>query len=179
MNNCLTIKHFQDNPLDLAALYEEQGNIEKAILAYKLAMLKPELKTQWDAIYWKISGLEKNQHEKIGHVSPTLSIARLTFGPSLLYLALLLIQVGVNPFTHSDPMLWFGLLWVMLGGFMIALASVQSHNRLWKLLFNSAGENATSASRLTMAAGGWILVLLPHIMLFLIALFRLTNNSPQ
>jgi tetratricopeptide (TPR) repeat protein len=167
------LRHFQKDPLDLAAMYEEQGDLDKAIATYQLAMVKSASKKHWDGIYWKIVRLENLRQEKITHVSPGVSIARLTGGPPLLYFMLMLVQVGVNPFAHPEPLLWFGFFWAFLGGFMIALASVRSRHFLWRLLFKDISSGGTSTARLMMAAAGWILVLLPHIMLVLTAYQRL------
>jgi tetratricopeptide (TPR) repeat protein len=169
------LHHFQQNPLDLAAMYEEQGDLDKAIDTYKRAALNPGFKNQWNSIYWKIVGLENLYQEKIAYVSPAVSIARLTGGPPLLYFMLMLIQVGVNPFAHPEPLLWLGFFWVLLGGFMIALASVRSRHFLWILLFKDISAGGTPTARLAMAAAGWILVLLPYVMLFLTAFYRLRD----
>jgi tetratricopeptide (TPR) repeat protein len=171
------LQHFHDNPLDLAAMYEEQGNIEKAIETYGIAALKSTSKNEQARIYWKTVQLENMRHEKIAHISPTVSIARLTAGPPLLYFMLLLLHVGFNLFAYSDPLLWFGFFWVLLGGFMIALASVRSHHRLWSLIFKDGGSSGTPTSRLFMSAAGWILVALPFMLLFLMAYNRLYNYS--
>lgn len=167
------IKHFHDNPFDLAALYEEQGNIEKSIEVYRLAAINPNFRKRWDEIYSKILKLENLQQEKIAHISPTVSIVRLSFAPTLLYLVLMLVHVGVNPLAHPDPLLWIGFFIVLLGGVMNALASVQSHNKAWSLLFKTAAANSTPASRFIMAAGGWVLIIIPHIFLFLMAALRI------
>ncbi len=172
-NELRRIKHFHENPMDLASLYEEQGNIDMAIMTYKVAAVDPKFKKKWDDIYWKIISLERMKNERIRYVSPTVSIARLTFGPALLYLALLLVHVGVNPLAHPEPILWVGFFWVLLGGFMIAMATVRTHSRLWNLVFKNAGESGTPATRFMAALGGWILVLLPHIVLFFVAVLRL------
>jgi tetratricopeptide (TPR) repeat protein len=166
-------RHYQEHPIHQAELYEERGEIDKALMSYRRIALKPESKEEWNKVYWKIIQLENLQQEHIAHVSPSLSIARLTAGPPLVYFMFVLVQVGVNPFAHSDPLFWFGMLWVMLGGFMIALASVRSHNRLWMLLFKDVGASGTPPARLVTAMAGWILVLLPHVMLFVSAWQRL------
>ncbi len=170
------LKHLKENPLDLAALYEEQGNINGAIRMYSLAAQNPNLKKQWNKIYWKIVGLENLELEKIAHISPAVSITRLTFGPLLLYSVLLLIQVGINPIAYPEFGLWLGLPVVGVGGFMIALASVQSHNRIWSVLFKSPGASATTTSRFAMAVIGWVLVLFSYAFLFLSAVFRFWNG---
>lgn len=167
------LRHFKNNPLDLAAMYEEQGDIEKAIETYGIASLKARSKSEQDSIYWKTIRLENLRYEKIAHISPAISIIRLTAGPPLLYFMLLLVHVGLNPISNSEPLLWLGFFWVLLGGFMIALASVRSHHRLWSLIFKDAGSGGTPTARFFMAATGWILVFLPFGMLFLIAFGRL------
>jgi tetratricopeptide (TPR) repeat protein len=167
------LRHFKNNPLDLAAMYEEQGNIGKAIETYSIASLKARSKSEQDSIYWKTVRLENMRYEKIAHVPPAVSIARLTAGPPLLYFMLLLVHVGLRPITNSELLLWFGFFWVLLGGFMIALASVRSHHRLWLLIFKDAGSGGTPTARTSMAVAGWILVFMPFAILFLIAFGRL------
>lgn len=167
------LRHFKDNPLDLAALYEEQGNIEKAIEAYGIAALKSKSKGEQNSIYWKTVRLENMRQEKIAHISPTVSIARLTAGPPLLYFSLLFLHLGMNPIANPDFLLSLGFLWVLLGGYMIALSSVHSHSRLWFLLFRDTGWGGTPTARFSMAAAGLILVILPFVLLFYTAFARM------
>ena len=167
------LQHFHDNPLDLAAMYEEQGNIEKAIETYGLASLKAKSKSEQNDIYWKTVRLENLRHEKIAHISPAISIVRLTAGPPLLYFMLLLVDEGLNPIANPSLLQWFGFFWVLLGGFMIALASIRSRHRVWTLLFKDVSSGGTPVARFVMAAAGWILVILPFAVLFLMAFNRL------
>ncbi|MDD2921459.1 MAG: hypothetical protein PHQ36_04165 [Anaerolineales bacterium] len=170
-------RHFQEHPIHQAELYEERGEIDKALLTYRMVALNPESKAQWNKIYWKIIELENIKQENIAHISPALSIARLTAGPPLVYVMFALVHVGVNPFAHQDPLIWLGLVFVTLGGFMIALAAVHSHNRLWTLLFKDAGAKGAPTARLFMSIAGWALTLIPHIMLFVLAWRRLINYA--
>ena len=89
------LRHFKNNPLELAAMYEEQGNIEKAIETYGTILLNTTSKSEQNSIYWKIVRLENLRQEKIAHISPTISIARLTAGPPLLYFMLLVTAHGI------------------------------------------------------------------------------------
>ena len=171
------LQHFQNNPLEFAAMYEEQGNIEKAIEMYGIAALKSTSKREQNRIYWKTVSLENLRQEKIAHISPAVSIARLTAGPPLLYFMLLLIHVGMNPVANPELLLWFGFFLVLLGGFMIALASVRSHHRLWSLLFKDVSSGGTPTARFFMSTTGWTLVSLPFILMFLMAYNRLYNFS--
>jgi tetratricopeptide (TPR) repeat protein len=171
------LQYFLQNPLDLATMYEEHGDFERALAIYRRAVLKTESNPQWDAIYHKIIRLENLQQEKIAHVSPTISIARLTAGPPLLYLSLLFIQVGINPLADPQPLLWLGFLWVLVGGFLVALASVRSRHRLWSMIFGDASSGGTPKSRLVLNAAGWALILLPHLLLVVEAVYRLLNTK--
>jgi tetratricopeptide (TPR) repeat protein len=171
------LQHFQNNPLEVAAMYEEQGNIDKAIEMYGIAALKSTSKKEQNSIYWKTVSLENLRQEKIAHISPAVSIARLTAGPPLLYFMLLLIHVGMNPVANPELLLGFGFFLVLLGGFMVALASVRSHHRLWTLLFKDVSSGGTPTARFFMSATGWILISLPFALLFLMAYNRLYNFS--
>jgi tetratricopeptide (TPR) repeat protein len=167
------LRHFKNNPLDLAAIYEEQGNIEKAIETYSIASLRSTSKSEQNSIYWKTIRLENLRQEKIAHISPAVSVARLTAGPPLLYFLLLLLHMGFNLISNPDPLLGLGFFWVLLGGFMIALASVRSRHRLWSLIFKDAGSGGTPTARFIMSAAGWMLVAIPFALLFLMAYIRL------
>ena len=169
------VRRLQEDQIHQAELYEERGEIDKALTIYREIELKSTSKEQWKKARLKIIQLETLQQENIAHVSPTLSIARLTAGPPLVYFMFLLVHVGINPFAHPDPFLWFGMLWVTLGGFMVALASVHSHNRVWALLFEDVGARGTPPARLAMAFAGWLLIILPHVMLFISAWYRFSN----
>jgi tetratricopeptide (TPR) repeat protein len=167
------LRHFKNNPLDLAAIYEEQGNIEKAIETYSIASLRSTSKSEQNSIYWKTIRLENLRQEKIAHISPAVSVARLTAGPPLLYFLLLLLHMGFNLISNPDPLLGLGFFWVLLGGFMIALASVRSRHRLWSLIFKDVGSGGTPTARFFMSAAGWMLVAIPFALLFLMAYIRL------
>jgi tetratricopeptide (TPR) repeat protein len=171
------LRHFQENLLDLAETYEEAGNFEKAMESYDLALTKAKSNREWNDIYRKRARLEDLRQENIAHISPMLSVARLAGGPALLYLSLLLVHNGLNPFANPDPLLLAGILWVILGGGMIAFAAVRSHHRLWFVIFKDVGSGGTPTARFAVSATGWILVLIPHILLFKLALDRLFESD--
>ena len=89
----------------------------------------------------------------------------------------MLVHVGFNLIAKPEPLLWLGFFWVLLGGFMIALASVRSRHRLWSLIFKDTGSGGTPTARFFMSAAGWVLVALPFMLLFLMAYIRLSNFS--
>jgi hypothetical protein len=158
----------------MAVMYEEKGELDKAIAEYSRAAFHPNTKHQANAIHRRVTRLENLRLEKITHIPPAISIARLTAGPPLLYLMFTLVQVGLRPFANPEPLLWLGFLWVLLGGFMIALASVHSPERLKFILSDRFGVKMIPVARSAMLIG-WLLVLLPHVMMIVIAFQRLMD----
>lgn len=171
------LRHLRENPHELAAIHEERGELDKAIEQYQAILMSPQFKKQRHLIDRKIVQLKVRRGEKIVHVSPTASIARLTAGPPLAYLFMLLIHVGINPFASPDPILWTELLVSLFGGFLIAFASVRSHNRLWFVLFRDVSMGGTPLARASVMTLGWILVLLAFLNLFASALLRFIATS--
>ena len=169
------LRHLRENPNELAAIYEERGEIDKAIEQYQITLMQPEFKKRWREIDRKIVQLKVRRGEKIVHVSPAASIARLAVGPPIVYFSMLLIHVGINPFANPEFVLWTELLVTLLGGLLIAFASVRSHNRLWFLLFRDVSRGGTPLARASMMVTGWILVLIPFVHLFSSALLRLLS----
>lgn len=161
----------QQNPLDLPSLLEEQGRIDEAILAYQRAAARAKTSQEWDEIFRNLTRLEDLRNEGIVHVSPAVSIARLTAGPPLLYLVSLLLHVGLNPLS-ADFIFWIGLAWSLLGGFFIALGTIRSRHRLWVLL-GDPSASGKPLSRFALRTSGWILVLLSFALLTMDALQRL------
>jgi tetratricopeptide (TPR) repeat protein len=171
-------RHFLENPIHQAELYEEQGDIDKALITYRRIAANTDAKSkEWNRIYWKITELENFKHERIALVSPVLNIVRLTAGPPVVYFLFVLVHVGINPFAYPDPISWLGLVWVTLGSFMVALAAVRSHHRLWALVFRDVGAKGTPATRRVMSFAGWMLVILPHLVLFASAAYRMLNYT--
>jgi len=171
------LRHIKANPDELAAMYEERGEIDKAIEQYQLILMEPQFKKRRREIDGKIIQLKIRRGEKIVYVSPGVSIARLAAGPPLVYFFMLLIHAGFDPFTSPDPILWLELPMTLLGGVMIALATVRFHHRLWFRLFRDASTGGTPLARATMMTLGWMLVLIPFLHLFASALLRLITTS--
>jgi hypothetical protein len=92
----------------------------------------------------------------------------------LVYLAFMLIQVGIWPFAHPEPLLWMGFVWVLLGSLMIALTTVHSPERLKQILSQQFGANGLPVARSALVLG-WFLVLLPYGLLLTVALLRLSK----
>jgi len=161
------------DPRSQARQYEAEGRLEEArLVLLELASVTKDSHA-FDQIYKEITRLEGLQDENIAHVSPALSIARLAAGWPLLYLSLALIQSGLNPIAHPAWYLWLGLPIVTVGGFLLAFTEVRSRNPFWRAVF--AEENAAGSEMARMSAyiGGWMLVILPHLLMFTDAVNRL------
>jgi tetratricopeptide (TPR) repeat protein len=151
------LKHFRDNPLDLASLYEEEGKFDEAIAALHRAALTFNYGPEFDRIYANIERLERRKTSGVVHIRPTHSIARLTFGPPVLFFLLMLVHNQMNPFAFT-PLLWLGVLMTLGGGFLLALANVRSRHPLWVKLFDDPSASSSPLARLTVSLAGWLLL---------------------
>ena len=166
------LQHFQENPMDLAARYEEEGKYEKAIAAYRKAAMQIRYGPQFDQIFKNIERLEKHKDSGVVYVRPDQSIARLTFGPPILFLLLMLVHNQLNPFAFT-PILWLGVILTLLGGFLVAVANVRSRHRIWEKLFDDPGGGGSPLARLTVSLAGWLLLFISYAYLMQISFERL------
>lgn len=166
-------RHFQQDPLDMVAYFEEQGRIDEAIALYQEIAAKSTGSPEFDRVYREIVRLEDLKIEKIRYIRPAVSIARLTAGLPVLYFLLVLLQEGLNPVAHFTFYLWGSAPLVVLGSFLISMATVRSRHALWQRLFNDRGAGGSRVARWTVALAGWILVVLPHLLLVRDSLVRL------
>lgn len=177
MQTALTLKekrHLRAHPLDAAERLEESGKIEEALKVYEVqAAITKNLK-EFEYIQRQINRIKGLREEKIPHVTPASSIARLTCTWPLLYLSFALMHMGLNPLKHPNFYLGLGLPLVIMGSFMLALAEVRSHHIVWQKIFHEQGTGS-SLARSATAATGWFLVLVPYVLLLLDSLKRLWN----
>jgi hypothetical protein len=167
------LQHFRENPLDRAAKYEEDGKYEEALAAYQRAALVINYGPQFDKIYKNIERLEKHKESGVVYVRPDQSIARLTFGPPLLFFLLMLIHNQMNPFAFT-PDLWVGVVLTFGGGFLLAVADVRSRHAIWVKLFDDPGGGGSPLARVTLSLAGWLLLFISFTYLFQISFERLS-----
>ena len=169
-------RYFRDNPLELAASYEEHGEIEKARQLYEMLAAKTKDRKTWQGFFQEVQRLEQLQLEKIVHVSPRVTIARLSAGPPLLFLSFILMQIGFD--IRQLTLLMSGeFLLVLIGSFLLAAASVRSGHFIWEKL-GSAGGRGSKALRLFVGAMGVFLMFVPFVLLSLEAFLRWTEVFP-
>ena len=170
--------HFQRNPMDLAAYYEENGEQNKALEMYQVLAAEAKNSAEFDRIYKNIERLEDVRVEKIRHVRSAATILRLSAGFPLLYIFEILIQEGLNPIRHPAPHLWIGIPLVIAGGFLLAVSGVRSRHVIWRRWFGEQEGSGSSAARVLVAIAGWFLVLMPHVVLALDSVVRMQTFAP-
>ncbi len=163
---------FRDDPVSFAVQLERSGKIDEALEKYRELAAKAKDLQKFDHIYLQIARLEKLKKENVQFVAPTSSIWRLTFTWPLLYFFLVLVQVGLNPFAHPSIFLWLGLPWVFVGSLLLSVSEIRSRHAIWRKVFSQRGEGSNTARMIT-ATAGWLLVILPHIILLLDSINRL------
>jgi tetratricopeptide (TPR) repeat protein len=160
--------------LEEAKYLEQEGRFDEALMVYKIEAAMANDTQAFNEIYKKIVHIEGLQFDRIRFVSPRATIVRLTLTWPLLYLSLALVQVGLRPLNHPTSYLWFALPWVVLGSYLIAVSEVRFRHAIWKRLFTQSGDGTFSA-RLAVGAVGWLLVLIPMILIVIDSLNRLSD----
>ena len=161
------------DPLWEAERLEHEGKIEEAKKAYEILAARTKNSREFDHIYRQIVRLEGLQQDNIRFVPPPSSIRRMTFTWSLLYLSLVLVQVGLNPFAHFS-FLWLGLPAVALGSFLLAVSEVRTRHVIWEKIFLEEGSGSSFA-RMVLTVAGWVFVIVPFVLMILNSLARLQN----
>ena len=172
-------QYFQRNPLELAAYFEEKGDLDKALELYHALAAEAGDSSEFDRIHKEIVRLEDMKIEKVRHVRPAITILRLSTGLPLLYILEILLQEGLNPIKYPAPDLWIGIPIVALGSFFLAVASVRARHAIWHRWFGEQAGRGSTLARTVVAVAGWVLVLTPHLLLVLDSYFRLrTFQTP-
>jgi tetratricopeptide (TPR) repeat protein len=158
-------KYFQRNPLELAAYYEEEGKLDQALELYNVLAAGAGQGAEFERIYKNIVRLEDARIENIRHIRPAFTIFRLSVGLPLLYILEVFVQEGLNPIRHPAPDLWIGMPLVILGSFLLTVASIRSRHAIWQRWFGDQGGRGSNAARALVALAGWMMVLTPHLLL--------------
>ena len=172
-------RRFQRNPLDLAAFYEEDGKLDKALELYRVLAAEAGDGSEFERIYKNIVRLEDAKIENVRHIRPAFNILRLSIGLPLLYILEVLIQEGLNPIRFPAPDFWIGIPMVMFGSFLLAVAGMRSRHAIWKRWFGDPDGKGSNMARVLVAVSGWGMVLTPHLLLVWDSFVRLqTFQAP-
>jgi len=157
--------YYQRHPLELAAHFEEEGELDKALDLYQVLATEAGDSPEFERIYKNIVRLENSKLENIRHIKPGFTILRLSIGLPLLYLLEVLVQEGLNPFKHPAPHLWLGLPMVILGSFLLTVAGLRVRHTIWRRWFGAHNGMGSNIMRTIVTLIGWILVAVPHLLL--------------
>ncbi len=166
-------RYYQRNPLELAARYEEDGELDKALELYNVLAAEASDSSEFERIYKNIVRLEDAKIENVRHVKPAFTILRLSVGLPLLYIMEVLIQEGLNPIRHPNAGLWIGIPLVALGSFFLTVAGLRVRHAIWQRWFGAQGGRGSTVTRAIVAMAGWMLVLAPHLLLIWDSYLRL------
>jgi tetratricopeptide (TPR) repeat protein len=166
-------RYFQRHPLELAAHYEEEGELDKAIDLYETLATEAGNSPEFERLYKNIVRLEDARVENVRRVKPAFTILRLSIGLPLLYVVEVFIQEGLNPIAHPTPLLWLGIPLVALGSFLLTVASVRVRHAIWRRWFGDVAGRGSGVMRALVGGTGLILVLAPHLLLILDSYQRL------
>lgn len=165
----------EETPLrTLAGRYESQGKLDDAIQALADLASQTRDSREFDRIYREITRLESLQRDQIQHIAPASTILRMTLSWPLLYLFLAVLQTGLKPFGAGAWYLWAGLPVVAIGAFLLALAEVRAPHAVWRRLFSAQYDSSSGVERVIAGAAGWFLVGVPHALLLVNSLNRLS-----
>ena len=171
-------EYYRQHPLELVDYYEEQGKFSQAVDVCRWTAKHARSEQEFVAADKKIRRLEGVKQEKITYIPPIVSVARLSAGPPLFYLALMLAQSGWRPYNVADLVYWFGFLVTILGGFLVAVSSIRASGKLWGLISGNSNRVVTPVMRLSLGLLGWVIVLLPCLGLLAESLVRLSTFAP-
>jgi tetratricopeptide (TPR) repeat protein len=162
------------DPIDEAKFLEQDGKFDEALLIYKVEAARAQNPQTFNEMYRRITNIEQRQFEKIQYITPRAAVLRLSFTWPLLYVSLALVQVGLDPLHHLTSYLWFSFPWVVLGSYLIAVSEVRSRHRIWQRLFLEDGDGTVFA-RTTIGVAGWLMVLIPMVLIMIDSLNRLSD----
>lgn len=157
--------------------HEEAGDLEKAVVAYRAAIdLALEGRERQIAQERLAAAAAQRALPPPRLTAPTVTLARMTAGPALLYGLLIFIHAGLNPLTLS-PVLGLGALPVLAGSAILVLVTGLPHHALSGRLLGEA-RRRDRLTRALLNVLGLLLLLIPFLLLLFSALTRLAAFEP-
>ncbi len=160
------LKQYRDNPVKLGEIYEARGDADNALAAYRSAAAGADSLLTWKSADYRIQRMENRLAAGGRYIRPAFDVARMTVGPVLFYVLLVLVQDGLNPFNPTFS-LWLASFGVLVGSFIVAIASTRHRSRLWKLAFGNQESASDPVARFGLGLLGWIVLSLPALFLLL------------
>lgn len=155
----------EDENLVRGRAYEAEGELEKAMEAYKEAAARAPLNADRLIAKKRMRAIKPQLRQaQIKHTAPTTTVLRLAAGPPVLYGFLILVHSGLNPLSLS-PFLCLGGVAVVLGSLLMAsIQHLPQHELLQSLL---GGESLDDRATSVLVRALALLVMLTPFLLFL------------
>jgi tetratricopeptide (TPR) repeat protein len=167
----------EDPLLVQARVYDEAGDLKRAIKAYRKAKRKAKSAVDRHRAERLLADTEKRYRlSRIKETSSRTRLIRLSTGPVLVYGLLLFIHGGFS-LLRLNPLLCIGGLPLLLGSLLLVGMTQFPGHPFWQELL---GENGLRKrpSRLLLHAVGLLLLVLPFLLIYLDAQQRLSQYQP-
>ncbi len=162
-----TLDHFS-----LAQRFEAFALQDTAVSHYQKAQQTTNNHKIQQIAQEKVASLQNHNSKVLKFTTPTTHLIRLSAGPIIIYLLLILTDSGLNPFNISWRAL-LGVVVVALGSLLIVGANNVPHHPIWKPFWGSDGLNRKSKRHLITSIGLFLL-LSPFFTLLLFSFVELT-----
>ena len=130
----------QKNPFLRGQLFEERGEVDRAMETYLSIATHSRLPTERLEAQRRMENIQTRQEANhIQPVHPNLNLWRLAAGPVLLFGVLLFMQSGLK-LTHLPWQSLPGTLSVIAGSLLIALTEMVPTHPLWVKWFGQPGS---------------------------------------
>ncbi len=116
-------RYLREHPVELAAWYEEQGNLERALEIWRQQTLYARTPREWRMIYHNVQRLDRQISTGQSPRFPLLAVVRLAFVPPLLYFLLLGLRTHLN-FAAATRQEWLGSAGAFVGGLLLTVLYV-------------------------------------------------------
>lgn len=151
---------------------EETGRLDDAALAYRQAAALSESSRERHAARQRLHNLERRLEADMVQVRPTTAeLLRVSLGPVLLYLLLILVHTAFRPW-RALLLLCGGVPLVWAGSLFLAGATIFVMHPWWQRLFGPL-QLRQPVRRMALGLAGFTMLLLPYLVFLTIAYRRL------
>jgi hypothetical protein len=169
------LQRFRRDPLALAQLYQDWGEAEKARDIYVRVAFESDSVIERREAERRIQNTEiREQVPNIRLVKPIVTLMRLITGSFFLYSVVTFIHGGLN-LLQISPVFWLGGISVIIGSFLLVVASVPETHIIWQQIWKKLGrEEAAQLKGLRMM--GILLWFVPNFLIVLDSVLRFADT---
>jgi tetratricopeptide (TPR) repeat protein len=167
------LRRLAENPILLGLEYEKDGEFDLAIATFhRVRMLSKSTDERTEASLHMDQARTRFEDPTWNPPSPTLTVLRLTGGPILLYMLLILMQSGLNPLHIQFHFYLEGVL-VVASSFILAVTTSKPRHPRWLAEFGRPGELRETFIRMALILLGVFFLAGMYALFFLEAWNRL------